>query len=79
MGSFAWISTALITFYKKIELPVHTRIVEALESLEVASKSDKSYPTENGIREANDRRAALREPLSLSQCDSGCDSTSPEA
>ncbi len=62
-GSFAGIAASLISFCKKTELPVYIRIAEALETLD-DPEVGPCCPTVEGVKVANERLEALREPLS---------------
>ncbi len=63
MGSFAGIAAYLISFGTKTEFPACVKIAEALETPE-DPKAGSCCPTVDGVKEANERMTAMREPLS---------------
>jgi hypothetical protein len=63
LGSFAAIATTLISFCKKTEQRVYTRIAKALESLD-DPEGGVTCPTLEGVKKAMNRSEPLREPLS---------------
>ena len=64
MGSFAGIAAALITLCRNIELPAYIRIAEALEGTEDEVVREDDCRMVKGMKEAFERTAWLREPLS---------------
>ena len=62
IGSFAGIAAALISFRMNTELPVYTRIAEALEGTEDVDVSEECA-TITGVKEIYGRLGWLRDPL----------------
>ena len=64
--SFAGISASLISFFSKAELPAYIKIAEAQEKLEEL-EAGSCCPTVDGLKEVNERMAAMMEPLSKAE------------
>jgi hypothetical protein len=62
LGSFAEIAASLISFCKKTEMTAYIRIAEAPETLD-GLDAGFCCPTVDGLREAIERMAAVKEPL----------------